>query len=354
MSKLREYVLKTSVINRNIVDSIDEIGGGSDAEQWETLFDGEVTTESYSEYYAGAFMTDTLINNDTIKVTFDGTEYMCEKTEAPGGISVYGGYGLLGPDFSEYPFGFGSGSSGGSNYCEIYTETGGAHSIKIEAQESGGESSDDDEEQWETLFDDDVTTENNEQPQGVSPSAIIEYDSVIDANIIKVTFEGTEYMCEKTALPQANIYGGMTIMGPDFSEYPFGIASGNDGINDYFQLFTESAGTYSLKIEAQKSSGNSDFSIAEVEFILQDAIVSFPVAINAIIYGNMECFEGVVRNETFTIPLYQKCVKLWLSSSANSFNITTTGNVIYDDEEGALIVRGDGTVTVSNGGGTSQ
>lgn len=75
------------------------------------------------------------------------------------------------------------------------------------------------------------------------------YSDFIDADTIRVTFNGTMYECEKVSFKAAvNVYGGLDQKGSiDFSQYPFAISSANDDGND---LATENAGTYSLKIEA--------------------------------------------------------------------------------------------------------
>lgn len=64
--------------------------------------------------------------------------------------------------------------------------------------------------------------------------------ATITAETIRVTFDGTEYTCDKNG----ETYGGT---GFDFSVYPFMLY--DDGT-----LYTESAGTYTVKIEVVESS----------------------------------------------------------------------------------------------------
>lgn len=77
----------------------------------------------------------------------------------------------------------------------------------------------------------------------------LSYSQFIDAEVIKVTFNGTEYECPRIRSPQdGSYYGGInpnTGM-PDFSVYPFVIVSNALGNI----LATETAGTYTIKIEA--------------------------------------------------------------------------------------------------------
>ena len=64
-----------------------------------------------------------------------------------------------------------------------------------------------------------------------------------------------------------SFYGGATISGTDFSEFPFALAVNNN--EGYAILFTEQAGTYSIKLEAEQSSSSGsslfvvNFTIAE-------------------------------------------------------------------------------------------
>lgn len=113
------------------VQAIASISG----EQWETLFEDEVTTESGQGGFSSRINYNKVISSDDIKVTFEGEEYTCQKIDMDGGYA-YGGVVNGQPDFSEYPFIIVSGP--GINI--IYTETAGTYSLKIEAQESGGDS----------------------------------------------------------------------------------------------------------------------------------------------------------------------------------------------------------------------
>ena len=91
-----------------------------------------------------------------------------------------------------------------------------------------------------------TTTTQDELNRGV-----LSYSQLIDAEVVKVTFNGTEYECPRIATRNGYGYGGVGQSGPDFSEYPFAILSGTTPILSYkTMLFTETAGTYTIKIEA--------------------------------------------------------------------------------------------------------
>lgn len=102
-------------------------------------------------------------------------------------------------------------------------------------------------EEWVTLTDESVTTaiaEGNPFANGE-----FAYSESITADTIKVTFNGTEYTCNKRLEDGENFYGAElseTTQGFDFSTYPFAIGS-SDGSS---YLYTETAGTYQVKIEA--------------------------------------------------------------------------------------------------------
>lgn len=89
------------------------------------------------------------------------------------------------------------------------------------------------------LTDESVTTVTD----GRFARSTLAYSTPIDANTIKVTFNGTEYVCDSHEDKGILAYGAP--MG-DFSEYPFSLAS-VEGAN---MLITENAGTYRVKIEA--------------------------------------------------------------------------------------------------------
>ena len=94
-----------------------------------------------------------------------------------------------------------------------------------------------------TLCNETVTT--NDQSNSISGNLV--YSDRINADPIKVTFNGVEYTCSRVDDNYQYYYGavksGYII---DFSEYPFGLVSNGS----YNELITENAGTYTVKIEA--------------------------------------------------------------------------------------------------------
>ena len=91
------------------------------------------------------------------------------------------------------------------------------------------------------LTDESVTTVFDE----VNNRGKLAYSTSIDADVIRVTFDGTEYTCNAQEGEMGTLYGApMGEEGLDWSEYPFQISSGlrND-------IYTETAGTYQIKVE---------------------------------------------------------------------------------------------------------
>ena len=98
-----------------------------------------------------------------------------------------------------------------------------------------------------TLTDESVTTVQD----GSDVIGDLTYSNRITANEIRVTFEGTEYICEN----HDGAYGApRNGTDHDWSEYPFNIVSVtvNKTVKNY--LLTEMPGTYQVKIEAVDSS----------------------------------------------------------------------------------------------------
>ena len=93
----------------------------------QVLTDETITTVYHDDLFEGQFAYSTFIDADEIVVTFDGTEYTCQKIVVDGGFA-YGGIGSDGPDFSEYPFFIVTDAEGN----RLYTQTAGTYTVKIE------------------------------------------------------------------------------------------------------------------------------------------------------------------------------------------------------------------------------
>lgn len=116
------------------------------------------------------------------------------------------------------------------NIVEVKSTDGVIESIKLNGEEYGGG------ETWNTVFEGNVTTVENEKTGTNSGS--IELDELLPETI-KVIFNGTEYICNMNT---NGSFGAVYNAGrTDFTDYPFSINNET--------LYTETAGTYTLKIE---------------------------------------------------------------------------------------------------------
>lgn len=86
------------------------------------------TTEVDGGVIMGTLVYASTIDADTITVTFDGTDYECERLDAFSEY-FYGGFGESGPDFTDYPFALESNPHGGP--VNIYTGTAGTHTVAV-------------------------------------------------------------------------------------------------------------------------------------------------------------------------------------------------------------------------------
>lgn len=205
-------------------------------------------------------------------------------------------------------------------------------------------------ETWETVFEGSVTTEGESDAWGLIPNI-----SAITADSIRVTFNGVEYTCEK-------VNGGYgapwddDAQAFDFSTYPFFITE--------TEIHTETAGTYTLKIEEPQSGGSSDFSTAEVKAVQNVLGVNFKTI--AYIDGGemlagydeadeffMRSFNWVSVNDPLNVVMYNGHANLILARNGEMQIVATENpdNVVitYDDEMGMynLALTGDCTITIS-------
>ena len=135
--KILDYVRKTpantnpNVLKTMLDDSGGEMNPGYSCTETVTLLTDESVTTVFDEANnSGKLAYSTSIDADTIRVTFDGTEYTCNAQEGEMGTLYGAPMGEEGIDWSEYPFQI---SSGLRN--DIYTETAGTYQVKIETVE---------------------------------------------------------------------------------------------------------------------------------------------------------------------------------------------------------------------------
>lgn len=105
------------------------------------------------------------------------------------------------------------------------------------------------------LFSETVTTAVG---QGGMIGGQLAYSGMLDMPSLVVTFNGTDYECQRIDAMGAYFYGGFSQSGPDFSEYPFAIQGG--GISNF--IFTETDGTYAVAAGTKFVEVSDDFGMA--------------------------------------------------------------------------------------------
>lgn len=103
------------------------------------------------------------------------------------------------------------------------------------------------------LFSETVTTASSEYGY----SAVLSYAATINAPVLAVTFDGTEYTCPRIDMFDSYSYGGMGESGPDFTDYPFLITPMGGNV-----LFTETAGTHTVTASAEGVEVSDNFRAA--------------------------------------------------------------------------------------------
>lgn len=112
----------------------------------------------------------------------------------------------------------------------------------------GGDAGYECEEATELIWEGNVTTEAN--PDGAATSGDLE--QIVNAPLIKVTFDGEEYALNNNGSGRGGEYGATfddETQQYDFSEVPFHISSMYYN-GWHLNIYTQTAGTYSVKIES--------------------------------------------------------------------------------------------------------
>ena len=115
----------------------------------------------------------------------------------------------------------------------------------------------------------------------------------LDQPKLIVTFNGTEYECERQSLGEAYYYGApMVQRAYDFSEYPFVIATQEIERQNTLALITQTVGTYTLNISAEDVETSECFGRAVKQF--SRYMVKFFVGTPGGLYDVMMVDSGAV------------------------------------------------------------
>lgn len=128
------------------------------------------------------------------------------------------------------------------------------------------------------------------------------YSESIDAPSITVTFDGTDYECEKMIIDGLSVYGGFSSGGPDFTDYPFCVAS----LIGRNLVITEIAGTYTITIKYVSVGVSPDFDaavktcVSTIPMLCVSGTTTFSEMIEASYKGRILLFKPYGSEETET------------------------------------------------------
>lgn len=204
-------------------------------------------------------------------------------------------------------------------------------------------------ETWRLFYEGTVTTEAS----GSGDARAIIEGYYTDADKIKVTFDGVEYILDKTDYYGKPAYGEFMGEMIRYHEYPFAIyfreADGTDP--QKMVIFTPEAGTHTIKIETLESGGSNKFTIAKVTINFDggnypSASVGFIDPQNTLGLVFIETSAGL----TYDVPLYDGKAFIGLSG-ANNGTVTSgdatwvTGDTVTEYGKG-FIVTGDCVLSI--------
>lgn len=233
------------------------------------------------------------------------------------------------------------------NDVDIESIDGVITGIKVNGEDYGGS-------EWQNIFDNTITTVLNSDGFYTTNIGV-----VIEADSIKVTFDGVEYLCPKRSISEisTNYYGAPTPLeigeeDYDWAVFPFSIATGTDG--ESMIVATQTAGTHTLKIDTpQSGGGESDFSTAQVTFA-NSSELEFKFIIPYAFDGEEETSSyGQINSDligsgtTINAILYKGyCFVSFSPIGLSTPNIEVSGD-IEDMGHNDYIITGDCTITIS-------
>lgn len=187
------------------------------------------------------------------------------------------------------------------------------------------------------LFGETVTTTVNEQDENV---ATLDYSDAIQEDVIIVTFDGTDYVCNRIDFNDMRFYGGFSTspVGPDFTSYPFFIMNGASGST----LYTETAGTNTVSVSVPSVEISSNFETA--------SIAATASAINAALPYMVEVDEtplsdiyGAIRSGRLPIIVFKSA-----QSSAPAYIELVIYARTYNRTVMSIRIADDGSIAVEN------
>lgn len=215
--------------------------------------------------------------------------------------------------------------------------------------------------QWKSesttqLFSESVTTAEN---HGMGGGALA-YNTPITADTLIVTFNGTEYVCNKVTISgpfgDNYAYGGFGENGPDFTEYPFCIMC-SPIVDPPNVLYTETAGTYTIAASVSQTSYTEDFATAVQSFVpqnIQDGAGQYSIKegndTTASAYAShAQNIATIAQGYGQTAIGQYNVAQGTPDSTASTDYAFIIGNGTENSRSNALAVRWDGAIVLADG-----
>ena len=186
-------------------------------------------------------------------------------------------------------------------------------------------------------------------PEGeVSPFTADVSLTMTATNLIKVVYDGVEYVLPKQVFNEKIYYGAVPAFLPadiDFTNYPFLIQV----LPDTIKVYTETAGLHTLAISVPQSGGggSSDFSTAEVTIINTSAEYANTLKGSIVIDSGSEfgtTYEmdiAVGQTITANVIMYKGNSLVFIS------DVETLSGAIQSIGGNRYLITGDCTITIS-------
>lgn len=199
-------------------------------------------------------------------------------------------------------------------------------------------------ESWVTVFGGSVTTEGDNP----APMAELPLSGQLTANTIRVTFNGQVYECIRQTFPFTYYGTDLTAKPVDWSEYPFSVV-----YNEAWVFATETAGTYTIKIEASGSSGGSSDVSTAVVMIKNNLSYQVQANVPYLDHSNMFVFRDILSansEDELIVPIGAngaicQLVKYSDGSDISMNQISVSGEI--DIVEHTIEIMGSGTITIN-------
>ena len=102
--------------------------------------------------------------------------------------------------------------------------------------------------------------------------------------------------------------------------------------------------------QAVASGGGGGSDLTEAEVVFTNNTAGYMPCWGFVVDANIPAtlfLSGLFQSETLTVPLYQGLAIWELDPEYQYNNVTTTGDVVIDTDEGIMLISGDCTITLT-------